>query len=176
MFAPIYAKTDKGRKEISGRACGLSAKARRVLILVDAQKTEADLSSATGFGEEIKSLLKLLIDSGLIMSCSAQSNPASTRPVPILAESVSPPQSAEPRSKRTDYPSEDIARVKQIILDSTDEYLGLLGIDIKRRLEVSNDFKTIINCVARWNLAMRENKLAKPVAAYYLQQVQTILD
>ena len=170
MLTPVYKKTDKGRKEIDGRSHGLSTKARRVLILIDAQRTENELSVATGFGEEIKSLLRLLLDGGFIAPRDAQKLSA-----PIMAESTLPPPPT-PRPKRTEYPPEDIALVKKIILDSTDEYLGLLGADIKRRVETSNDFKSIINCVARWNLAMRESKLAKPVAAYYLQQIQIILD
>ena len=66
MLIPIYEKTDKGRKEIEGRVYGLSAKGRRVLILVDAQKTEVDLSVAAGVGKEIQPLLKLLLDGGFI--------------------------------------------------------------------------------------------------------------
>lgn len=175
MLAPIYAKTDKGRKEIEGRAYGLSAKARRVLILVDAQKTEADLSVAAGVGKEIKPLLKLLLNGGFIAPRDAQTVQASKAPAPVVAESASPSPSM-PRPKRTEYPPDDIALVKKIILETTDEYLGLLGADIKQRVEAANDSSAIINCIARWNLAMRESKLAKSVANYYLQKVQIILD
>jgi len=173
MLTPIYEKTDKGRKEIEGRVYGLSAKGRRILILVDAQKTEADLSVAAGVGKEIQPLLKLLLDGGFIAPRDAQTTRASKAPAPAVAASPSP---SIPRPKRTEYPPEDIALVKKIILDTIDEYLGLLGADIRRRVEASNDFNSIINCIARWNLAMRESKLAKPVAGYYLQKVQAILD
>ncbi|MDG4596332.1 MAG: hypothetical protein P9F75_11705 [Candidatus Contendobacter sp.] len=175
MLQPIYAKTDKGRKEIEGRVYGLSAKGRRVLILVDAQKTEADLSVAAGVGKEIQPLLKLLLDGGFIAPRDAQTIQASEALAPVLAESASP-SPPMPRPKRTEYPPEDIALVKKVILDTIDEYLGLLGADIKRRVEASNDSSSIISCIARWNLAMRESKLAKPVAGYYLQKVQAILD
>lgn len=176
MLAPIiYAKTDKGRKEIEGRAYGLPAKARRVLILVDAQKTEVDLSVAAGIGKEIQSLLKLLLDGGFIAPHNAQIVQASEASASIVAESASP-SPPMPRPKRTEFPPEDIVLVKKIILDTIDEYLGLLGADIRRRVEASNDSSSIINCIARWNLAMRESKLAKPVAGYYLQKVQAILD
>lgn len=175
MITPIYEKTDKGREEIEGRVYGLSAKGRRILILVDAQKTEADLSVAAGIGREIKLWLKLLLDGGFITPRDAQITQASNAPAPVMAESASPSPSM-PRPKRTEYPPEDIALVKKIILDTIDEYLGLLGADIRRRVEASNDFNSIMNCIARWNLAMRESKLAKPVAGYYLQKVQAILD
>ena len=170
MLTPIYAKTDKGRREIDDRSHGLSAKARRVLILVDARRTESDLSIVTGFGNEIKLLLKSLLDGGFIALRDAQKTLT-----PVVAESTLS-SSPAPGLRRTEYPPEEIALVKKIILESTDEYLGLLGADIKRRVEASNDFKSIISCIARWNLAMRESKLAKPVASYYLKQVQAILE
>jgi hypothetical protein len=165
----IYVKTDKGREEVESHAHGLRPKARRVLIMVDAHRTAADLSKAAGIGDKdkTKDLLKLLFEGGFIVSRDAL--------VKQTAEASTAPLMTSPKPQRIEYPPEDIEKVKKIILETSDEYLGLLGADIKRRVETVNDSSAIISCIARWNLAMRESKLAKPVAAYYLQQIQTIL-
>lgn len=174
MLRARYVKTDKGREELEGRSHGLRTKARRVLILVDAQKTGFELSEITGFGEKTKSLLKMLLDEGFIAPC-AEKIMELVKP-PVAVESALPlPPSPPPKPKRADYPPEVIALAKQLMLDTTQSYLGLLGADIKRRLEASNDSDSIISCVAQWSLALHQSKKGKPVAADHVQEVQTIL-
>jgi hypothetical protein len=183
MAVTRHVKTDKGREELEKRMYGLSAKARRVLILVDAHKTGADLSLLTGFGDQIINLLQLLLDEGFIEPLYEQQItvkpkvPEIEKPkdaVSVPAESVVPPP-PPPKPKRAEYPPEVIASAKQLMLDTTQKYLGLLGADVKRRLEAANDADAIVSCVAQWSLALHQSKKGKAAAAEHVQEIQTIL-
>ena len=63
--ATTLGKTDKGRLEIAGRSGALSAVQRRLLILVDGQKTVNDLGAFVRVGE-LTGALYHLQDLGLI--------------------------------------------------------------------------------------------------------------
>jgi len=61
----IYAKTDKGRAEVADRHQGLSPVQRRLLIVVDGQKTVADLQAFVRV-DELEGALEHLHQAGLI--------------------------------------------------------------------------------------------------------------
>ena len=66
-----FAKTPKGQDEIAHRTQGLGLRARRLLILVDGQRSVEDLRGLTG-DPGIAGTLGELADAGFIAPCAPQ--------------------------------------------------------------------------------------------------------
>ncbi|GAB3255728.1 hypothetical protein [Chitinimonas naiadis] len=185
MPATIYSKTDKGREEIERRLHGLPAKARRLLILVDGLRPANELAAAIGLTDELPGLLALLREGGFVTSSAMASFTAPVQParlappvepakVPTVKSPAMLPAPISPAEPIRIDP-EVLAIAKRIMLDSTEQYLGLLGAEIKQRIATTHDADTLSRCVAKWSLAMRESRLGRSQAAEYLQQVQSLL-
>lgn len=61
-LASIYCKTDKGKEEVSGRSHGLEGQARRLLIMIDGQRSSAELAVYVRAGEFEGTLERLLAE------------------------------------------------------------------------------------------------------------------
>lgn len=185
----LYVKTDKGREEIETRASGLSARMRRVLILVDGQRTVADLMSQTGLSLDADALLNELEVQGFIARSGAASSaaiPAVSEPaVPPLADSeirpavpVPVPVPPAPVSSLPQYEPvslDNLVVMRKLMLDSARLYLGLLGADVIRQLEAANSEEKLRACVTRWHLAMRESRQGRMFAEALFQEVREVL-
>ncbi|WP_296449289.1 hypothetical protein [Rhodoferax sp. UBA5149] len=114
-----YLKTDKGRAEIAGRSHALDAVQRRLLILVDGQKTVNALGAFARVGE-LDAALGHLLQLGLIES---------TDHIAPLQEPVAPgftaaAASEEPRAATN---PEEFNKVRQQASDFVSERLGPAG-------------------------------------------------
>jgi hypothetical protein len=65
LIAASFAKTDAGQQEIQKRSMGLSPLVRRLLVLIDGQRTGKDLSVFVA-GNEVEPLLQELVDKGCV--------------------------------------------------------------------------------------------------------------
>jgi hypothetical protein len=70
----IYAKTAQGAEEIRTRAAGLSATARRVLIMIDGKRDEDELRLVVREGE-LDGVIATLLAQGLIEACGMAEPP-----------------------------------------------------------------------------------------------------
>ncbi|MBV8658484.1 MAG: hypothetical protein JO142_11730 [Burkholderiales bacterium] len=179
MPALVFSKTTQGRNEIDNRAAGLSAKARRLLILVDGQRNLAELGIASGLGDELGGLLEQLLAADMIAAplSTPPANMAGTLPVPeIPAAEVVAPQ--PPLASSAEAISIDPARLleaKQLMLDTAQRYLGLMGRDITARISAAQDIGALRGCIARWTTAMRETREGGAVVARYLEEINACL-
>lgn len=185
----LYVKTDKGREEIETRASGLSARMRRVLILVDGQRTVADLMSQTGLSLDADALLDELEVQGFIARSGSVSTavvqampvPAPVVPPAVVSEvrpAVSVPVPPPPVASPPQYEPvslDDLVVMRKLMLDSARLYLGLLGADVIRQLEVANSEEKLRACVTRWHLAMRESRQGRMFAEALFQEVREVL-
>jgi hypothetical protein len=94
-----YIKTDKGRAEIAGRSGALSALQRRVLIVIDGNKTVNDLGAVVRVGE-LDAALDHLLQEGLI----ASTEHITPLPLPV-ASGFAAAEAAEPARPAT-HPEE----------------------------------------------------------------------
>lgn len=185
----LYVKTDKGREEIETRASGLSARMRRVLILVDGQRSVADLMSQTGLSLDADALLDELEVQGFIARSGSVSTavvqampvPAPVVPPAVVSEvrpAVSVPVPPTPVASPPQYEPvslDDLVVMRKLMLDSARLYLGLLGADVIRQLEVANSEEKLRACVTRWHLAMRESRQGRMFAEALFQEVREVL-
>ena len=69
-----------------------------------------------------------------------------------------------------------LATVKAILLEATDDYLGLMGRPIKTKIEACNDEDSLRQCITGWHMAMRESRLGRESASYLMEQVYQTLE
>ncbi len=84
LFSASFAKTEVGQREIQTRSLGLAPLVRRLLVLVDGQKTGKDLAVFAG-GTEVEPLLQELIDKGCV-----EARARTRTPEPAASESAKP--------------------------------------------------------------------------------------
>lgn len=65
--------------------------------------------------------------------------------------------------------------LKDILLSSAKEYLGIMGQSITQKIEAAQSLEQLKTCVSQWHMAIRESKLGKPVAGVLMEQVQHML-
>jgi len=183
MSALAFTKTAQGRTEIESRSAGLAAKARRLLILVDGQRTLAELAAASGLGDELGAFLQQLLAAGMIEAPSGATTGslptplplAGTLPVPEAAAPAVPQPPATPAAAAITLDPARMQQAKQLMLDSVQTYLGLMGRDITARITAAEDLAALKSCVARWTTAMRETRDGSAVVARYLEDINACL-
>ena len=114
-----YIKTDKGRVEVAERSGGLSALQRRVLIVVDGNKTVNDLGAFVRVGELV-AVLNYLLQDGLI---EATNHIASLQP-PVAPGFVAA-ETTEPSRPATS--AEEFKKVRQEASRFVSDSLGAPG-------------------------------------------------
>jgi len=73
-LAAIYRKTDKGKKEVSERPYVLEGQARRLLIMIDGQRSSAELAVYVRAGE-FESTLERLLAEGYVEAADGGADP-----------------------------------------------------------------------------------------------------
>lgn len=87
LIAASFAKTEVGQQEIQKRSLGLAPLVRRLLVLVDGQRTGKDLAVFVA-GNEVEPILQELVDKGCVEAKSA--------PVPVERPRAAPEAVAAP--------------------------------------------------------------------------------
>jgi hypothetical protein len=178
MQSTVFAKTEAGRTEIDQRIRGLTAKERRVLILIDAQRNVFDIATITDLNDDAASVFVRLIGLGLIAPLASQGESrVASRPAPPAPPLPSAPQKtagADATAAKT-VVDEALARAKKIMLEATDEHLGLLGADIARHIDGVNDFDSIKACIAKWHMAMRDSRSGRASVDEHLERIRAAL-
>jgi len=115
----VFSKTDAGRAEMAGRSRNLSALQRRVLILVDGQKTVNALGAFVRVGE-LDAVLDHLLQEGLIESTTIST---------CLQEPAAPGFSAAgmDEAPRPATSPQEFIKVRQLASDFVQDRLGSAG-------------------------------------------------
>jgi hypothetical protein len=146
----VFAKTAKGRAEIAQRTAGLSGKHRNVLILLDGRKslrTIGTLVPEDGIPNIVETLLEL----------------------ELIATSV---ETVDPESH---VDTAKLLRIKTMMTDSAQTYLGLMASEVVRRIQRAGDETQLLSVVGHWHMAMRESKYGRDVAGIQLEQIKASL-
>lgn len=81
LIAASFAKTETGQQEIQKRTLGLSPLVRRLLVLVDGQRTGKDLAVFVA-GNEVEPFLQELVDKGCVEARAPARPPEPVAAVP----------------------------------------------------------------------------------------------
>jgi hypothetical protein len=161
----IYGKTPQGQEAIATRSVPLLAVERRVLILIDGERSVAELYRQLNH-QDVVGLIGALEGKGLIALVRGEyarlplAKPAVSRPsVPAVAS----------------LPAEDLLAVKSLMIRSSQQGLGLLAARLVREIEEINDAPTLKATMARWNMALRESRSVAAQADQLLQTAKALL-
>jgi hypothetical protein len=190
----VFIKSSKGREEISQRQHGLTPSQRRVLIVIDGQKSFDELKqviSAVIPYHELEQILFSLIQEGFIVAgkdsamkpklvahellAKADSQPAEKTlhvAPPILASAS---QASQGSGLMLTQDAAMLRQVKDFMATTAHTYLGLLSADVIRRIEHSRNAEQLMSVVGHWHMALRDSKHGKRFAEPYLEQVKTSL-
>ena len=83
----VYTTTPEGQQEIQSRAMWLSPLVRRTLVLVDGQRTGADLA-VFATGQDIAAIINELLDKGCVSARVVASAPTAAAPAVAAATSA----------------------------------------------------------------------------------------
>lgn len=164
----IYVKTGKAHEEITERRHNLRPKARQVLVMLDGVRTVGMLTAVIA-GFELPAILAELEKTGFI---EVQGRPMPEAPVPVSR----PVAVREPEAARSTVESIELTalpdeidplallEIKLLMQESTQQYLGLLGADLKKQIAAIRDAAALRAIMARWHMALRESRKGSELA------------
>jgi hypothetical protein len=164
----IYEKSTAGQLEITGDRRALSMKHRQVLIMVDGKRTDDDIKNNLpnlNVAETIADLERL----GYIYNTASPVKPSP-------AVHIAPPSAITAAPQETPLSVEQLAAVKEILITSTNECLGIMGRGMAQKIEAVQSRGELKVWVSQWHMAIRESRLGKPLASVLLDQVEQILE
>ena len=151
-----YTKAEKGVAEIQHRRFGLSPKLRRVLILVDGQRTLEGLKSVLK-EDSLESMLDDLSTGGFIETVTLEDLAATPGNAEVGGSTVRPLSAAAP------HPSpEDLERAKNFIINTLVHFHGQYAkLDLMRAVKGCNTHSELRELYPDWLRCMQESWQAK---------------
>ena len=143
-MATIYRKTEKGRQEVDTRVHRLAPRLRAALILVDGQRSLAELAKLVPPKVDV---FETLLAEGFIEPVAGKARPApedidKTQPLPVLRDSVALWAADAARKRHSQGPgakvSDLVRRRAQAVFMLTDA-VGAKSRSLARRIEQAND-------------------------------------
>lgn len=138
----VYAKTPAGQEEIGARKAGLDVRQRRLLILVDGQRSVADLRGVSGLPDAL-AMLEHLQSRGLVAATGAYSAAAAA-----VAAARSPAPAASPVAAATPAGA-DVRERGRRAAHAITELLGPMGEDFALKLESVKSGEALDELLAR---------------------------
>lgn len=163
----VYEKSARGFSEFITEKRSLHVRERQVLLLVNGVRNLDDLEKF--FKKELltETIQKLELG-GYIQQ------PRGTHIERKLSATTQPFFNVENSS--TPISPANMSAIKAILIESADDYLGIMGRSLKSRIEACNDENDIRNCISSWHMAMRESKLGRESASFLMEQIHQTLD
>ncbi|BCM24851.1 hypothetical protein [Methyloradius palustris] len=166
----IFEKTPAGLAEINAENRALNVRQRQILILIDGKRNSDDLQA----GLKNTNVLEILLELetlGFVIDTAKKPVIVETADIPAISEVITTP-TAYTLDTEIQMNEDQVNTVKQILLSSTDEYLGIMGRGMKSTIITATGYLQIKACVSQWHMAMRESKLGRVVAGTLMEQVQ----
>lgn len=154
----IYKKTNYGQDEVAHPRRSIGLKERQLLIMVDGKRSPEDLAkfiSLPNVEETLTQLAKL----GYVMPAHQQeANPSNGQTKTI--------------SQPLNLSADQINQVKELLLKSTDEHLGILGRSLRRKIEDASNDEQMKVSISQWHMAIRESKTGRDIAHVLMDEVK----
>lgn len=169
MPSQTYRKTPAGEVEIAQRKMGISAKLRRLLIVIDGVKSVSMLGGIL-LGMELIPALVELEQLGLIQSNTHTQEVPRSEAIPhelVAAPAIIPQEIV--------IDAEKLKAIKALLIDSSHMMLGLLGRGLIEQIQAVENVNQLNTVIARWNMTIRESKKGLEHADIYLNAIKTLL-
>jgi len=169
----VYEKSALGYNEFINEKRTLSVRERQVLLLVNGVRNIDDLEKF--FRKELLvETIQKLESGGFIQQPNSKSIANSNKIAkshPLTALSFFNAETAA-----IPINPAKIASVKAILINATDDYLGLMGRSIKERIANCDNEVDLRNCISSWHMAMRESKLGRESTDFLMEQIHQTLE
>lgn len=180
----VYEKSARGYTEFTNNKRTLNVRERQVLLLVNGIRALEDLEKFFKKEHLMETLEKLeaggfiqRADQGFPASAPAATNAASAPPATDFSiaslTAISFPQTENGSAAMNAAAME---AVKTILIEATDDYLGLMGRALKTRISACDHESELRNCISSWHMAMRESKLGRESTSFLMQQIHHVLE
>ena len=138
----IYFKTPRGMGEIANRSGAIGQRARRLLILIDGQRSKGELHALAG-DPDIESTLGQLIDTGFITEASPQAE-------------APPPSEA---SRMNEAATQDLQKARNFMINTLRAYHGHYSkMNLIKRIEGSQQRAELEALFEEWRASIAENR------------------
>ena len=157
----IFKKTNYGQEEVAHPRRSIGLKERQLLIMVDGKRSTEDLAkyiSLPNIEEALAQLSKL----GYVMPAHFQE----------ASESNFYKTTA---SQDLNLSADQINAIKELLLRSTDEHLGILGRSLRRKIEETSNDEHMKLSISEWHMAMRESKTGRDIAHVLMDELKVLL-
>lgn len=161
----VYEKTVLGCNEFSSTQRSLHFKERQLLLLMNGSRSNKDLEKLFK-SEQLHELILKLESKGYIQRVGSNSI------IKTISETRSYLVSDLPFI--TISPTQ-LVSIKVILINATDDYLGLMGRTLKEHIANCDDEISLKNCLSTWHMAMRESKLGRESTDFLMEQIHQIL-
>ncbi len=169
----VYEKSALGYNEFINEKRTLNVRERQVLLLVNGVRDIDDLEKFFKKDHLIDTIQKL--ESNGFIQLFNSSNTTKTK----LSEnrsSLTTLSFFDPENKAKSINPKKIEAVKTILINATDDYLGLMGRNMKERISKCENETDLRNCVSSWHMAMRESKLGRESTDFLMEQIHQTLE
>lgn len=163
----LYAKTARGRSEMTQRGMGLNRRQRSVLIMLDGQRSCAALAAMMPEGQ-VADIVTELLALDLIAPCAASAQAVPATPEPTSAAAPAPVSAAPPAD-------DGVAAIRAYMVQAAQTHLGLLAADVVDRIERAHDAARLRGVVGHWHMALQASKHGRETAAGHLERVRADL-
>lgn len=160
-------KTTKGLTELAGAVYSLDLKSRQLLILADGQRGLEQIQQLRP-NLDVHGIAQRLIAEGYLTGGDVEPHAAAHRNESLL---LSQAITEEPTLSE-----EAIVQAKSIMIETTHRYVGILGSDLIRKISEAQSPIQIRNCIAQWNMAIRDSRQGRAVADQHLKEVRFSLE
>ena len=159
IVSALLTKSAKGLAELANGVYRLDLRSRQVLILADGQCTLERMQQLRP-NMDVRTIADKLVAEGY-----------------LNGDSPPPPQLVtHAKEQEPPLPPEKLAIVRNIMAESTRNYIGILGSDILRRIDTVQSLVQLKGCIAQWNMALRDSRGGKQVADQHLREVHLVLE
>jgi len=173
----VFAKTAAGRAEVGQRSAGLTARQRSVLILLDGQKSMAEIETWLGENEMLEAveglLRKGLVGIASVPAPAAPAKPASAPAAKPAGIAQAAAAALSPRAAGVGAAA--LIAARELMAAAARKHLGLLASDLVRRIEHARDESQLAGVLGLWHVSIRESKTGKPCAEDLLAEARALL-
>lgn len=78
-------------------------------------------------------------------------------------------------SQTLNLSADQINAIKEHLLKSTDEHLGILGRSLKRKIEIASSDEDMKFIISQWHMAMRDSKTGRDIAHVLMDELKALI-
>lgn len=159
----IYKKTNYGQAEISHPRKSIGLKERQLLIMVDGKRSAEELSKYISLPNVEETLVKLAKLGFVIPAHLQESTPQKLN------------QFNSTTSQTLNLSQDQIKSIKEHLIKTTDLHLGILGRELRRKIEIASNDEEMKVSISQWHMAIRESKTGRDISHVLMDEVKAII-